>query len=523
MPHRLVLVDGIRPASAGVIQRWFYQTMLVQHWPRVRGDEPWLIYAQIDMIETKHLTMQLPVPFRLQSRVTSAELINAVYAVSGDSIDIDRIRRMQRNSETELEAIAQTRTPTFNRLACWFLHLDERVAIAAVRARYFRSNWRSKKAEILFPLALRRALMDAEAHGEVWNPLLDALSETGVWHNNASAGSPSLDRYLNTHVVPVLADIHDAQVLRGLIKAYRSPYLVQRIAIAAPTMPLDLVQDILTACPDAVVSLARRAQLPADVRDYLLEFVVDAAANFSPTTGPVRASSINTAAWSLIHQHDANLSSDQFEQLCRARFVKQEDEGCGAGYLMLTAYWVLRAYLSKRTDDDAWIRFISLVRSAKDASDRVQALIRLRLHENIPVSPRLIDSILEHGLKISPLFPKLAKFDHLRASPGFRRALLRSSSMAVVKQLLLDRRPEEFRALFRKLSRVSPMDAAQILQDCLEIAKDQLRVTDLTPLLSASDPTVRMTAITLLPEFSTVPSSKRGLDVSHPKQRFGSA
>lgn len=113
MPHRLVLVDGIRPASAGVIQRWFYQTMLVQHWPRVRGDEPWLIYAQIDMIETKHLTMQLPVPFRLQSRVTSAELINAVYAVSGDSIDIDRIRRMQRNSETELEAIAQTRTPTF--------------------------------------------------------------------------------------------------------------------------------------------------------------------------------------------------------------------------------------------------------------------------------------------------------------------------------------------------------------------------------------------------------------------------
>jgi hypothetical protein len=86
----------------------------------------------------------------------------------------------------------------------------------------------------------------------------------------------------------------------------------------------------------------------------------------------------------------------------------------------------------------------------------------------------------------------LLRIPSARAAADVRGALRELGGVPVLRDLLRDAEPDEFREVFRTLATVAPKIALQILED--QDCRGPLRPVDLAGLFAASDPHIRRRA-----------------------------
>lgn len=411
-----------------------------------------------------------------------------------------------KDPETELEEIARAQhSPELQELVRWYLHPDERVAVAAVRAKFLSANWGNKKAETLYSILLRRAVLDASAHHEVWTPLMDAMSEVNLWSDSAAVPPELMRRsdQLRARVLPMIKQTRDVHALMALAERSRSPHLLPLIALHAPEMPLELARIILAQYPEAVADLCMRATLSTEVRDYALDYVIRMAfATSHPFDRQFFQTSIQQAARLLFFNHQARLSDERFEHLSLARMPKQTTKGVTVEDFLPSAFDVLEHYFLATKDEDLLIRFCTLAKSARDFPNYVKRLLLLHRMDGLPFTPRVAHTLFDYRVPFNyDILAEIAQSPVLRMDSGVRPLLLKSNDIPTIRALLSDQCPDDFRMLFLKLARVAPHWAADALMKYGEIAGKVLQAEDLVPLLSSSMPEVRMATMRFLSKF----------------------
>lgn len=378
------------------------------------------------------------------------------------------------------------------------LHPDERVPIALLESGNldtFTAGVRS-----VLPRLVSRAIRDAGARGEIWTPLLDALSKT-IWPIPWLA-QPTLDEwhrqdhYFDTVVIPWIEQQKDPGVLRHVIVRMRSQALGCCIAEMAPVVDAALLDQTVEEFPRAIIGFARNEHLPPTLQRRLLERIVNdiTKSNVDPIL-PI----YSLQAYKELVRRGIQLDQNQIRYLLdlleksTPATNERKKEICGR------AFTVLVEHVHGTGNEEVALEIIRLTRKARDAFWALLLFMRApddpsRFRMTIPIAR---SALRLHGEE-QAMVETVAKDEHARQDPETRRLLLKSSFPEVWFELAMDGREEEFLPLFRRLVKEAPPAAAKLLERRSDVARRLVSHKDLKPLLRSSDRNVRVAAIGFL-------------------------
>lgn len=452
-------------------------------------------------------------PIRFSLKTYAPEEIAKINARLG----LDSERAFQ-PAEELLAEIAAVEEPTQEIPSAWFYHPDERAQLALLEREDLTLAWNpfgnaNRRILVLWATAFAHAQHESVA----WTPVLDHIAgRRGYWplqsHAESVLNSPTFRQWLpfwlrqklkywaiEEQAAPLRNWIRDAEPerIRTLVRLRSDEFVGAALAHAHAIHPAEL-RRILERRPAIAPAIAKRfydlpQELSSVLKDWAFEDLFRAEerlAAMPEDTAPHRRWEAAYGARTLEiiatkpRTRKSHLEDRDVERLV-ALLDAAGDPDAGPSR---AAANILATYADRLREAE----LLELLPHFRDRPSELARLIDLAVHATPNVWRACLDLSQAEGVQHAiACNPKAIKVPEIRAR------LAESDSTDVLLPLLTNATGEEFARLFRKMARLEPDVAADVLRDWPDRARFLAR-TDLLPLMQSSDPSIRMLAITLL-------------------------
>lgn len=421
-----------------------------------------------------------------------------------------------------LKAIVSVRSPSVQQLLVWATHPDEAVPLSLLQRGL---PWMTTidEYELVVRTLIGRALRDAG--DDVWTPLISEIFAMALWPkdwNIAKRSSvppeetrlPTWAEYIETRVV-LWIRAQSTETLVAALRAADSYELARTIALYAPVLDTELIEELIRRKPEAAEWLIER---PDGVPKAAGERALESLVNLAKQLGAVELErkimgSLVPHGYRDLQAAGFVLNRSQAHELLDAirgdTEQQSDDEDRVNEHRWDAAFGILAGYLTLTGDEEIALQFME---AAGRLNEPRYARNLFEPHDDkpTPFSAAVALAALDRFGNAADVCEAVAAHPVLRNDPAVRTRLRQTGSWRVARHLIEDGRPEDFADLFGILARQRPSAAAHVLETKADLAKMLLNRSDLLPLLRAQDRNTRMRALMVLGELDETKERPRG-------------
>lgn len=414
----------------------------------------------------------------------------------------------------------------------WIYHPSEWVQVALLEAA---DLWDDSSIGKLAGLKLyARAVEKANDAGEVWTPLLDALSASEVWpqkwwdadevdtpeYRELADQAMGREEYIEEKLWPLL----EPEDLPEVARKTRSEYLLSSAIIDFENISVEFLKEAISRFPSMLTMASlRTTALPDGVLDYLLEEVTRETVEIIKRNPSPRFKRSHEAfgfddVFASLVERGGKLNrlqlgriieafEDNKEEIVRDREAKdlrgqnklpeQPEDGWKDQIRWLVPLQILRSQAMSVGDTKAAEAYIEVARDVM-AEEVIADIFRTGYDGTLlTITPDLAKRALTVLGNDKTLLENLVEHPSLVEDNEIRAAMLESESMVVYKELILEEglEKEEFVSLFDKIQAIDPGATLYVVAQIPRTCERLLEVRHMTPLLKHPDRKLRLFAL----------------------------